>query len=568
MFTAVQKFIGDLKDRWSSVGPAIQLLIATLAVLIPALAALWLVDKLFVYLLARSYVNDVANVFDLNEHLAQAISLVVFATAVYLIGKTLSRSRTSRRVGYLGIAALLVGNSLILWQGAKGQYFDRSGKGIKCYVLTREGEVRWGEHPGIDPATGRECVKVKRELADRLIALTTQPGRKPQQITSPDPTFFDPRSGEPVVWYSKDKNGAVEIFDLMGYHPETGEELQPVTRDIVDQWKTQNTDIIKTLHAQRPKRIDDPERYAFFDVVTGKPRVWYWRGPNGEYEFYDNQGFHPRTGEPLAVITKEEFISWKNRQQKAADEAAKEEQKRLAALKKKQDDDAALAAKQDQLWQAELQKQQQLAEKMAAEQAQAQQSASRCDQLAANPTDQRKPADVPGVRYDDLKTQAKEALAACTLAMKTYPAEQRFRYQFARALQVDEPHQAFKLHKQLVRDGYLASYDNAGSILINTYKNIPEAISLFKEGARRGDPDSMVSLADLVGKHYVFENNPEAARYTLLSRAAELGHPGARLAIEQEQIKFQQLQQQQEFQRQQAQIMLQLFGTILQNVPR
>jgi len=165
MFAVAQKLVARLRDRWSTVGPAIQLLIAAFIILISALAALWLVDKLLIYLLARSYVDDVADVFDLNKHLAKAIALTVFVIAVYLIGKTFSVSRTSRRIGYLGILVLLIGHSLVLWRGTNDQKFTTSGESIKCYVITHEGEVRYGERPGIDPATGRPCraVNIKRE---------------------------------------------------------------------------------------------------------------------------------------------------------------------------------------------------------------------------------------------------------------------------------------------------------------------------------------------------------------------------------------------------------------------
>ena len=60
MFAVAQKLVARLRDRWSTVGPAVQLLIAAFIILISALAALWLVDKLLIYLVARSYVDDVA----------------------------------------------------------------------------------------------------------------------------------------------------------------------------------------------------------------------------------------------------------------------------------------------------------------------------------------------------------------------------------------------------------------------------------------------------------------------------------------------------------------------------
>jgi hypothetical protein len=60
----------------------------------------------------------------------------------------------------------------------------------------------------------------------------------------------------------------------------------------------------------RPPKLIDPNTNPFFDSTTGKPQVWYWRGPNGEYEFYDNQGFH-KEGDELKIINKDEIAAWK-----------------------------------------------------------------------------------------------------------------------------------------------------------------------------------------------------------------------------------------------------------------
>ena len=63
-------------------------------------------------------------------------------------------------------------------------------------------------------------------------------GKRPGRIKAPQPEFFDPRTSEPIVWYV-DHGDTIEIFDLLGYHPETSEELLPVTPEIVDRWKAQ-----------------------------------------------------------------------------------------------------------------------------------------------------------------------------------------------------------------------------------------------------------------------------------------------------------------------------------------
>ena len=53
-----------------------------------------------------------------------------------------------------------------------------------------------------------------------------------------------------------------------------------------------------------PRRIEsiNTRQYDFFDPITGKPRVWYYRMSDGTYAFYDKAGKHPGTGEDLLPI--------------------------------------------------------------------------------------------------------------------------------------------------------------------------------------------------------------------------------------------------------------------------
>ena len=77
------------------------------------------------------------------------------------------------------------------------------------------------------------------------------------------------------------------------------------TKEVVASWKDQTT--------AKPKRAPqkvDPKTFVFFDQITGGSRTWYWRGSDGQYEFYDGPGFHPGTGEPLVVLTKELVVKF------------------------------------------------------------------------------------------------------------------------------------------------------------------------------------------------------------------------------------------------------------------
>ena len=120
-----------------------------------------------------------------------------------------------------------------------------------------------------------------------------------RRIESTDPIFFSLRTGEPIVWYHKDENDEIQLFDLMGFHPETGDELLPITKEMVALWRDQekkrkeDEGRRKQDEARRAPQLIDPEKYNPFDPLSGKPRVWYSRNEEGEYQFYDNPGFRP-----------------------------------------------------------------------------------------------------------------------------------------------------------------------------------------------------------------------------------------------------------------------------------
>jgi hypothetical protein len=338
-------------------------------------------------------------------------------------------------------------------------------------------------------------------------------GKRPGRIKAPSPEFFDPRTSEPIVWYV-DHGGAIEIFDLLGYHPETGEELLPVTPEIVDRWK-------KAQQAKPPARVD-PETHPFFDPKTGRPNIWHSSGESGALEFFDGPGFHPRTGKALTEITRDfadkrlrERADRLAREQKERDDREAREQKergdRIAREQKERDD---REARQEQQRRKEL----------------AKQSAAACDALAANPNDQRRHSR-DGVPHDQLKTQIPEAIRACELAVQLLPADLTLQYQLARATELADPARGQALQDRLVKMSYPAAFDNAGSLLLNDPKCrqhcIREAVKLFQKGAALGDPDAMMSLADQISR-----NQASGDRISLYQRAAKLGHPGARFVLE------------------------------------
>jgi signal transduction histidine kinase len=527
-------------DAIGKFGPAVRILFILMSVLLLGALAFWIFNEAIYYFLARSYVDQVANAFDLNPHLADALVWLSFAAIIFFAGYALSFNRRKRLFGSLGFLALLVGHSLVLSRADNLM--------TKCYVVTRN-EIKVLNRVGIDPQTGLNCRLLTPEMAERVREY--QGGKRPTRIAGLPVTFFSPLTGEPIVWFTKGAiPRSIELYDLMGYNPRTGEELVPVTRQIADEWTSDEQLRQQEAHRVAPKRISNPETTVFFDPITGEPEVWYWHSDKGEWEFYDNKGFHPRNGDPLQVVNRDVLSQWQRElaevQQRKRDTDAKakaeaDERDRLAREKAQAEIDARNAADKAQ--------QQQL------------QTGNDCDRLAGNPTDARKVGD--GVTFDTLRLQSDEAIDACTRAAQQFPSELRYQYQLGRAMQLRDRKKAFDIQTALVRQRYPAAFDNLGWMYLYDKKDPASAVQYFKSGAQLGDGDSMVSLAEMIDRQYFNPPNSYDMKLALWRKAAEMGHVGAQKALEVEAAKTEQLQEQQLSQQRAQQMMFQMIGGII-----
>jgi TPR repeat protein len=371
------------------------------------------------------------------------------------------------------------------------------------------------------------------QMAERYNAY--KDGKRPQVVTDASLAFFDPVSGEPIIWFAKDVGGRIELFDLVGFHPQTGEELKPVDKEIVNEWRKQSSKVVRRV----PNRITDPNIFGFFDPLTGDSRIWFWVSETKEYEFFDGPGFHPTSGDALKAITREAIADWKQAIQLAAEKARKEQ------IRKAQEIEANNLADQ----------------KAADDLLKLQQSGLDCDRLATNPTDSQRKAD--GTPFDALRLQADIAFDACSKATKQFPTELRYQYQLGRAAQFKDKKKAFELFTSLTNAGYAAAFDNLGG-MYQDKNDLGTATRLFQAGAKLGDADSMVSLAELIQKGYLTPPDATNVRLALLKKAGELGHAGAQRAFEVELEKAQTAQQQRLMQQQIQSQMLGIFGAVVQ----
>jgi hypothetical protein len=147
----IRKFITAATGSFSNLGNAARVVLTVAVVILAAIVLLWIVDKVVFYYLARSYVNQIANASDLNEHLVNALILLTFITAVFFGKYIWSFSKQKRLIGIAGLSALLIGHSVVLWYVTRDKYFGPRGDATKCYVLTRDGKVTYRERPGVEP---------------------------------------------------------------------------------------------------------------------------------------------------------------------------------------------------------------------------------------------------------------------------------------------------------------------------------------------------------------------------------------------------------------------------------
>lgn len=154
-------------------------------------------------------------------------------------------------------------------------------------------------------------------------------------------TYFDHKTGKATKYYCQTPEG-YRVFDSPGFDPKYGIEL-------------------KALDATAARVIAKAEAaggtipgQAYFDPLTGTPLKWFSRTGTGDWEFHDEPGYHPQTGQTLSPFTREvaaEYGTWLEEQkartaaQAESDRVAQQEKVDRTAAEEKRQAEAAFRAK-------------------------------------------------------------------------------------------------------------------------------------------------------------------------------------------------------------------------------
>lgn len=101
--------------------------------------------------------------------------------------------------------------------------------------------------------------------------------------------------------YCGDTPEGIFVSDGTGKDPVYGVELKPCSLDQIKELRNGTGN----LHPPTELTISDADSFAWYNAMTGKPRVWYSILPNGDYRFFDRPGTDPHSGQLLQPISPE-----------------------------------------------------------------------------------------------------------------------------------------------------------------------------------------------------------------------------------------------------------------------
>lgn len=197
---------------------------------------------------AASYVKDLAQT---ELGLSPLLANVVYFSVFVIVGLSYwffvhqKRSLNLFTILLIGIGPAIV--YLALYFGSKDWTFNpTTGEATKCYVVTAKGVITHKvdiAKPFYDPVTGKPCKPFTAEMNQKLEVLDAKlkSGQKIEAINPKSAQWFSAATGEPMLWFSKKGKDTYEFYDLPGFNPRTGAQLEPVTSAMQAQWTNEVT---------------------------------------------------------------------------------------------------------------------------------------------------------------------------------------------------------------------------------------------------------------------------------------------------------------------------------------
>ncbi|MFA5359075.1 MAG: hypothetical protein WC310_04650 [Patescibacteria group bacterium] len=227
-------------------------------------------DSLLVLITVYPWIADkIVGQTNMNVYLANAIAVVMAVVVLYGMHIT----RKNRPAGIAILAVVMISYYVMLFIMAVEPNFDQNGKAVKCYAQIPGGDIeyvncKYKVHP------------VYATLVKPVTTAVALPERATKIIPYAEIQLFDPRTGEAMYWFSQDQNGRFELYNRPGFHSQTGQMLQPVSKAAADL-------IVRNLQEKNINAfaLTEKEKKLFNDKVNGD--VIATNGVNGLINFID-----------------------------------------------------------------------------------------------------------------------------------------------------------------------------------------------------------------------------------------------------------------------------------------
>jgi hypothetical protein len=232
----IRKTIQENMSNWGgTVSKVIRIAIILVVVALLAWPFLALANWLSMKGVYNYFVGSLSEKLGWNRNLIHSLVLVCmvpFFYAVRLFFSPLNKER--RRRGAILLTAMAIAYNLMFYFAIKDVAFGFGNREtLKYYARTDKGIVFY-DRPGFDPTTGQALQPVTPEVVRELDQLREGPLAKVDPSTV---AWFNPYTGAPQLWYYRFPDGQLEFYNRPGMHPQTGEALSPVTKEIFMSWR-------------------------------------------------------------------------------------------------------------------------------------------------------------------------------------------------------------------------------------------------------------------------------------------------------------------------------------------
>lgn len=227
----------------------------------------------------RYFEREFVGATGLSPWLAKAVALLLVIPLVFAIPRMTSIWSENRQKGTAIGLAVIAAFSLLMFGLTQQRHFDlKTGQARQWYAETPEGR-RYFDQPGFDPKYGLELRAVTPNIVQA--DYRQQQGLTPQRlqlVSLVETDLFDRVTGESRVWYHRAEDGRLELFNRDGRHPQDGQPLAPLTREVADDYERQQaaqqrlTAEKQQLAAEKQRRADR-QRYFATDTNRERPTV-------------------------------------------------------------------------------------------------------------------------------------------------------------------------------------------------------------------------------------------------------------------------------------------------------